>query len=94
MADDEGNVSSDAYCSSDDEDLGDVDFHTEVDDNVGKKHLGDDKEQKTDAGKNKRLKVNKVTTRSRSKTDEGTSKSPHTPKKAITSGEGCSESPK
>ncbi|GJY88502.1 hypothetical protein Tco_0503130 [Tanacetum coccineum] len=34
MVDDEGNESSDAYCSSDDEDLGDVDFHTEVDDNV------------------------------------------------------------
>ncbi|GKD11987.1 hypothetical protein Tco_1196394 [Tanacetum coccineum] len=34
MADDEGNESSDAYCSSDEEDLSYVDFHTEVDDNV------------------------------------------------------------
>ncbi|GKE61012.1 hypothetical protein Tco_1511379 [Tanacetum coccineum] len=34
MAVDEGNESSDAYCSSDDEDLSYVDFHTEVDDNV------------------------------------------------------------
>ncbi|GKC80605.1 hypothetical protein Tco_1131379, partial [Tanacetum coccineum] len=83
MVDDEGNESSDAYCSSDDEDLGDVDFHTEVDDNVvikivttndpflnkiGIKYCGRD----VQTGKNKRLKVNKVTTRSRSKTDEGT----------------------
>ncbi|GKB31897.1 hypothetical protein Tco_0871298 [Tanacetum coccineum] len=44
-------------------------------------------------GENESLKVNKVTTRSRSKIDEGTSKSPKTPVKAITSGEGCSESP-
>ncbi|GJT28612.1 zinc finger, CCHC-type containing protein [Tanacetum coccineum] len=29
-----GNESSDAYCSSDDEDLGFVDFHTQADDNV------------------------------------------------------------
>ncbi|GJR35066.1 zinc finger, PMZ-type containing protein [Tanacetum coccineum] len=34
MGHDEGNESSDAYCSSDDEDLGFVDFHTEVDDNL------------------------------------------------------------
>ncbi|GKC83675.1 hypothetical protein Tco_1139392 [Tanacetum coccineum] len=34
IADDEDNESSDAYCSSDDEDLCYVDFHTEVDDNV------------------------------------------------------------
>ncbi|GJW49512.1 hypothetical protein Tco_0090863 [Tanacetum coccineum] len=34
MFDDQGNESSDAYCSSDDEDLGFVDFHTEGDDNV------------------------------------------------------------
>ncbi|GKE20985.1 hypothetical protein Tco_1432497, partial [Tanacetum coccineum] len=33
MADD-GNESSDAYCSSDEEDLSYVDFHTELDDNV------------------------------------------------------------
>ncbi|GJU42837.1 hypothetical protein Tco_1195794, partial [Tanacetum coccineum] len=32
MAVDEGNESSDAYCSSDEEDLSFVDFHTEVDD--------------------------------------------------------------
>ncbi|GKD80107.1 hypothetical protein Tco_1342728, partial [Tanacetum coccineum] len=44
-------------------------------------------------GENESLKVNKVTTRSRSKIDEGTSKSPKTPVKVITSGEGCSESP-
>ncbi|GJY52070.1 hypothetical protein Tco_0442917 [Tanacetum coccineum] len=36
---DEGNKSSDAYCSSDDEDLGFVDFHTEADDNVVVKTL-------------------------------------------------------
>nr|GFA87604.1 calcium/proton exchanger [Tanacetum cinerariifolium] len=34
MAVDEGNESSDAYCSSDEEDLSCVDFHTEVDDNM------------------------------------------------------------
>ncbi|GJX10122.1 hypothetical protein Tco_0199981 [Tanacetum coccineum] len=31
---DEGNKSGDAYCSSDDEDLGFVNFHTKIDDNV------------------------------------------------------------
>ncbi|GJY80787.1 hypothetical protein Tco_0493538 [Tanacetum coccineum] len=36
---DEGNESSDAYCSSDDEDLGFVDFHTEGDENVSIKTL-------------------------------------------------------
>nr|GEU53585.1 calcium/proton exchanger [Tanacetum cinerariifolium] len=44
-------------------------------------------------GENESLNVNKVTTRSRSKIDEGTSKSPKTPVKGITSGESCSESP-
>ncbi|GJX92020.1 hypothetical protein Tco_0345346 [Tanacetum coccineum] len=39
MVHDEGNESSDAYCSSDDEELGFVDFHTEVDDNVAIKTL-------------------------------------------------------
>nr|GEX09104.1 calcium/proton exchanger [Tanacetum cinerariifolium] len=34
MADDEGNESNDTYCSSDEEDLSYVDFHTKVDDNV------------------------------------------------------------
>ncbi|GKB25480.1 calcium/proton exchanger [Tanacetum coccineum] len=90
MADDEGNVSSDAYCSSDDEDLGRCVGYNTI--KMGKKELGDDKEQKQ--GKNKSFKVNKVTTRSRAKTGECTSKSPQTPMKAITSGEGCSESPK
>ncbi|GJV13255.1 hypothetical protein Tco_1354796 [Tanacetum coccineum] len=162
MADDEGNESSDAYCSSDEEDLSYVDFHTEVDDNVVIKtmttndpflnklcydsgqfinfidepvnanvetvvedtenidhefnvkndwrkvlvYCGRDvkagrcagmivlKKEKKQLGDDESLKVNKVTTRSRSKTDEGTSKSPKTPVKAITSGEGCSESPK
>ncbi|GJR89345.1 hypothetical protein Tco_0213356 [Tanacetum coccineum] len=36
---DEGNESSDAYCSSDDEDLGFVDFHTEGYENVSIKTL-------------------------------------------------------
>ncbi|GKD57941.1 hypothetical protein Tco_1291328, partial [Tanacetum coccineum] len=57
-----------------------------------KKELAGDKEQKQ--GKNKSFKVNKVTTRSRAKTGEGTSKSLQTPMKAITSGEDYSESPK
>ncbi|GKC52700.1 hypothetical protein Tco_1075445, partial [Tanacetum coccineum] len=121
IADDEGNESSDAYCSSDDEDLTNYEvvngyqlWYKRNDwrqvlvycgrdvqacrcvgyDSIkmGKKQLGDDKEQKQ--GKNKRLKVNKVTTRSISKTDECTSKSPQTLMKALTSGEGCSESPK
>ncbi|GKD86893.1 hypothetical protein Tco_1358047, partial [Tanacetum coccineum] len=34
MVHDEGNESCDAYCSSDDEDLGFVDFHTKADDIV------------------------------------------------------------
>ncbi|GJV34380.1 hypothetical protein Tco_1394780 [Tanacetum coccineum] len=51
------------------------------------------KKKKTELGENESLNVNKVTTRSRSKIDEGTSKSPKTPVRAITSGEGCSESP-
>ncbi|GJY83859.1 hypothetical protein Tco_0497235 [Tanacetum coccineum] len=170
MADD-GNESSDAYFSSDEEDLSYVDFHTEVDDNVilknvttndpflnklcpdsayflnvvdelvfandetvvedsenidpkfnvksGVTYIRHDPNQnwkkmkpvlgmrndwrkfliycgrdvEAELGENESLKVNKVTTRSRSKIDEGTSKSPKTPVKAITSGEGCSESP-
>ncbi|GJU42839.1 hypothetical protein Tco_1195796 [Tanacetum coccineum] len=56
----------------------------------------DDKEQKQ--GRKKSFKVNKVTTRSRAKTSEDTSKSPQTtcksPMKAGNSGEGCSKSPK
>nr|GEX76153.1 hypothetical protein [Tanacetum cinerariifolium] len=65
-----------------------------------KTELGEDeslnvmkKKKKTELGKNESLNVNKVTTRSRSKIDEGTCKSPKTPVKAITSGEGCFESP-
>ncbi|GJS58291.1 hypothetical protein Tco_0653075 [Tanacetum coccineum] len=124
MAVDKGYESSVAYCSSDDEDLSYVDFHTEVNDNAviktittndqflnklgsnseasrcdgyntikkAKKELVGDKEQKQ--GKNKRFKVNKVTTKSRAKTGECTSKSPQTLMKAITSGKGCFESPK
>nr|GEV31798.1 hypothetical protein [Tanacetum cinerariifolium] len=175
---DDGNGSSDAYCSSDEEDLSYVDFHTELDDNVvintvatndpflnklcgdsvdfinlvdehvnanvetvvedtenidlvfnvkeGISYLTHDpnqdwkkiepilgmrihhpeqiklclanngfkKKKKKELGEDESLKVNKVTTRSRSKSGEGTSKSPKTPVKAITSGEGCSESPK
>nr|GEX39013.1 calcium/proton exchanger [Tanacetum cinerariifolium] len=50
---------------------------------------------KTNEGTSKSSKNQvKVTTISRSKTDEGTSKSLKTPVKAITSGEGCFESPK
>nr|GEY54989.1 calcium/proton exchanger [Tanacetum cinerariifolium] len=151
MADD-GNESSDAYFSSDEEDLSNVDFHREVDDNVivqnvttndqflnklcldsahflsvvdepmfaNDEKLVEDSEnidpkfnvksgvtdveagrcagydsmkKKTELGENESLNVNKVNTRSRSKIDEGTSKSPKTLVKAITSGEGCSESP-
>nr|GEX42452.1 hypothetical protein CTI12_AA176900 [Tanacetum cinerariifolium] len=44
-------------------------------------------------GENESLNVNKVITRSRSKIDEGTSKSPKTLVKVITFGEGCTESP-
>ncbi|GJV64633.1 calcium/proton exchanger [Tanacetum coccineum] len=44
------------------------------------------KKKKTELGENESLNVNKVTTRSRSKIDEGTSKSPKTPIRAITSG--------
>ncbi|GKA62896.1 hypothetical protein Tco_0762415 [Tanacetum coccineum] len=47
------------------------------------------KRKKKELGEVESLKVNKVTTRSRSKSGEGTSKSPKTPGKAITSGEGC-----
>nr|GEX34510.1 chloramphenicol acetyltransferase-like domain-containing protein [Tanacetum cinerariifolium] len=50
--------------------------------------------KKKDLGEDESLNVNKVTTRSRSKSGEGTSKSPKTPVKAITSGEGYFESPK
>ncbi|GJR50451.1 zf-CCHC domain-containing protein [Tanacetum coccineum] len=150
MADD-GNESSDAYCSSDEEDLSYVDFHSELDDNVVintvstndpflNKLCGDNPEfinlvdetvnenvetveedtknidpvfnvkKKKELGEDESLKVNKVNTRSRSKSGEDTSKSPKTPVKAITlgevsksskdsvkavnSGEACSESPK
>nr|GEY12122.1 hypothetical protein [Tanacetum cinerariifolium] len=148
---DDGNGSSDAYCSSDEEDLSYVDFHTELDDNVvintattndpflnklcgdsvdfinlvdepvnenvetvvedtenidlvfnvkeGISYLTHDpnqfkKRKKKELGEDESLKVNKVTTRSRSKSGECTSKSPKTHVKAITSGEGCSELPK
>ncbi|GJV50519.1 hypothetical protein Tco_1440731 [Tanacetum coccineum] len=50
--------------------------------------------KKKELGEDESLKVNKVTTRSRSKSGEGTRKSPKTHVKAITSGEGCFESPK
>nr|GEZ75064.1 chloramphenicol acetyltransferase-like domain-containing protein [Tanacetum cinerariifolium] len=135
MADD-GNESSDAYCSSDEEDLSYVDFYLELDDNVVintvstndlflNKLCGDNAEfinlvnenveiveedteniyhvfnvkegisyKKKELGEDESLKVNKVSTRSRSKSGEGTIKSPKTPVKAITSGEACSESPK
>ncbi|GKB55146.1 zinc finger, PMZ-type containing protein, partial [Tanacetum coccineum] len=149
MADD-GNESSDAYCSSDEEDLSYVDFHSELDDNVVintvstndpflNKLCGDNpefinlvdepvnenvetveedienidlvfnvkegisrcvgadslkKRKKKELGEDESLKVNKVSTRSRSKSGEGTSKSPKTPVKAVNSGEACSESPK
>ncbi|GKB04986.1 pentatricopeptide repeat-containing protein [Tanacetum coccineum] len=101
MADDEGNESSDAYCSSDEKDLSYVNFHTEVDANVVIKTVAQwvsiaciKKRKKKELGDDESLNVKKVTTRSRSNTDEGTSKSPKTPMKAITSGEGCLESPK
>ncbi|GJR38272.1 hypothetical protein Tco_1213956 [Tanacetum coccineum] len=105
MVVDEGSESSDAYCSSDEEDLSFVDFHTEgrcarYNTIKREKELfstkSDDKEQKQ--GRKKSFKVNKVTTRSRAKTSEDTSKSPQTtcksPMKAGNSGEGCSKSPK
>nr|GEV38096.1 chloramphenicol acetyltransferase-like domain-containing protein [Tanacetum cinerariifolium] len=97
MADD-GNESSDAYFSSDEEDLSYVDFHIKADDNCGRdveasRCVGYDSIKKTELGENESLNVNKVTTRSSLKVDEGISKSPKTPVKAITSGEGYSESP-
>ncbi|GKD81940.1 hypothetical protein Tco_1348779, partial [Tanacetum coccineum] len=52
------------------------------------------KRKKKELSDDESLNVKKVTTKSRSNTDEGTSKSPKTPMKAITSGEGCLESPK
>ncbi|GJZ40779.1 calcium/proton exchanger [Tanacetum coccineum] len=172
---DDGNESSDAYCSSDEEDLRYIDFHSELDDNVVintistndpffNKLCGDNpefinlvdepvnenvetveedtenidpvfnvkegisyvthnpnqdwkkmepilrmrdvesgrcaganslkKRKKKELGKDKSLKVNKVSTRSKSKSGEGTSKSLKTHVKAITSGEGTSKSPK
>ncbi|GJZ80821.1 hypothetical protein Tco_0645815 [Tanacetum coccineum] len=154
--DDEDNESSDAYCSSDDEDLCCVDFHTEADDNVviktlsindpflnpefnvkqGITYLRHDPTQdwnkiepvlgirfehpeqlklclanygvangyqlwykRNDRRKvlvycGKDVEAGRCTGRSRSKTDEGTSKYSKTPMKAITSREGCSESSK
>nr|GEV99380.1 calcium/proton exchanger [Tanacetum cinerariifolium] len=44
------------------------------------------KKKKTELGENESLNVNKVTTRGRSKINEGTSKSPKNPVKSITSG--------
>nr|GEW07691.1 hypothetical protein [Tanacetum cinerariifolium] len=135
MADD-GNESSDAYFSSDEEDLSYVDFHTEVDDNVIIKNVttndpflnklcpdsayflnvldepvfANDESVVEDSEnidpkfnvKNDWRKLLVYYGRdveagrcdgSRSKIDEGIGKSPKTPVKAITSGEGCSESP-
>ncbi|GKC26844.1 hypothetical protein Tco_1034138 [Tanacetum coccineum] len=90
MAVDEGNESSDAYCSSDDEDLSYVDFHTEVDDNIVIKTMTINypflNKLCFNSGKKKSFKVNKVTTRSREKTGECISKSLQTPMKAINSG--------
>ncbi|GJS76092.1 hypothetical protein Tco_0725973 [Tanacetum coccineum] len=151
MAND-GNESSDAYCSSDEEDLSYVDFHTEVDDNVVIKtvttndpflnKLCDDNEhvnenveivvedtKKIDLEFNVKQGISYIRhdpnqdwdkiepvlgmrtdwrkllvycgrdvkagrCAGRSKTDEGTSKSPKTQVKAITSGKGCFELPK
>nr|GEZ59808.1 hypothetical protein [Tanacetum cinerariifolium] len=49
MVHDEGNESSDAYCSSDDEELGFMDFHTEGDDaTLDLVHLDDSEQPSTD----------------------------------------------
>nr|GEZ44537.1 hypothetical protein [Tanacetum cinerariifolium] len=153
MADD-GNESSDSYCSSDEEDLSYVDFHSELDDNVVintvstndpflNKLCGENAKfiKLVDEPVNENVETVKedtenidpmfnvkegiknyevangyplwfyrndwrkllvyygrdvelVSTRSRSKSGEGTSKSPNTPVKAITFVEACSESPK
>nr|GEU66377.1 helicase [Tanacetum cinerariifolium] len=126
MADDEGNESSDAYCSSDEEDLSYVDFHTEVDDNVVTKTVTTndpflnklcsdsgrcvrydsiEKRKKKELGDDESLKVKKVTTRSRSKTDEAeicleallyntTAQDTRERPLNVSSGECCPESPK
>ncbi|GJW79229.1 hypothetical protein Tco_0140911 [Tanacetum coccineum] len=93
------NESSDAYCSSDEEDVSYVDFHTEVDDNVVIKTVttNDPFLNKTDWRKlivygGRDVEAGRCA--GRSKTDEGTSKSPKNQVKAITFGKGCFELPK
>ncbi|GJZ10968.1 hypothetical protein Tco_0545727, partial [Tanacetum coccineum] len=95
---DEGNESSDAYCSSDDEDLGFVYFHTEGDENVSIKTLTTNEPFLNKLCSNNGHFRGFIDEPSKENNGEVTSKSSQTttksPQTIGKSGEGCSQSPK